>query len=102
MLRKHLRNAVIARLGGDEFAAFFPAACSEAQLRDCAKELLAAMLESFGGHKAFAGLSASIGLTLAEQPGLERDDLVRRGDVAMYEAKRLGKRRYCVYSANLE
>ena len=102
ILRKHLRNAVIARLGGDEFAAFFPAACSEAQLRDCAKELLAAMLESFGGHEAFAGLSASIGLTLAEQPGLERDDLLRRGDVAMYEAKRLGKRRYCVYSANLE
>ena len=35
-------------------------------------------------------------------PGLARDDLVRQGDVAMYEAKRLGKRRYCVYSASLE
>ena len=102
ILRKHLRDAVIARLGGDEFAAFFPESCSKALLRNCAEELLVAMDEAFDGHEAFAGLSASIGITLAEQPGLARDDLVRQGDVAMYEAKRLGKRRYCVYSASLE
>ena len=102
ILRKQLRNAVIARLGGDEFAAFFPAECSDAFLRDSAEKLLAALLEAYGGHEAFAGISASIGLTLVEQPGLARDALVRRGDVAMYEAKRLGKRRYCVYSENLE
>ena len=102
ILRRHLRKAVIARLGGDEFAAFFPSGCSEAFLRNCAEDLLAAMRENFGGHDAFAGLSSSIGLALVEQPGLARDCLVRRGDVAMYEAKRLGKRRYCVYSANLE
>ena len=63
---------------------------------------MTAMTETFGKHEAFAGLSASIGIALVEQAGLVRDDLVRRGDVAMYEAKRLGKRRYCVYSANLE
>ena len=102
VLRKHLRKAVIARLGGDEFAAFFPEGCTEAFLRTCADDLLATMAEVFGGHEAFAGLSASIGLTLVEQQGLTRDDLIRRGDVAMYEAKRLGKRRYCIYSANLE
>ena len=102
ILRKHLRDAVIARLGGDEFAAFFPESCSKALLRNCAEELLVAMDEAFDGHEAFAGLSASIGITLAEKPGLARDDLVRQGDVAMYEAKRLGKRRYCVYSASLE
>ena len=102
ILRKQLRNAVIARLGGDEFAAFFPAECSDAFLRDSAEKLLAALLEAYGGHEAFAGISASIGITLVEQTGLARDALVRRGDVAMYEAKRLGKRRYCVYSENLE
>ena len=102
ILRKHLSDAVIARLGGDEFAAFFPQACTEYFLRSSAEKLLTAMTETFGKHEAFAGLSASIGIALVEQAGLVRDDLVRRGDVAMYEAKRLGKRRYCVYSANLE
>lgn len=102
LLRKHLPGAVIARLGGDEFAAFFPEGCTEVLLRHCAEELLVAMAKAFDGHETFDGLSASIGVTLAEQPGLVRDDLVRRGDVAMYEAKRLGKRRYCVYSASLE
>ena len=102
ILRKHLSDAVIARLGGDEFAAFFPQACTDYFLRSSAEKLLTAMTETFGKHEAFAGLSASIGIALVEQAGLVRDDLVRRGDVAMYEAKRLGKRRYCVYSANLE
>ena len=102
ILRRHLRKAVLAYLGGDEFAAFFAESCTEAFLRNCAEELLAAMAEAFGGHEAFAGLSASIGIALVEQQGLTRDDLIRRGDVAMYEAKRLGKRRYCVYSENLE
>ena len=101
-LRRHLRKAVIARLGGDEFAAFFAEGCTEAFLRNCAEELLAAMTEAFDGHEAFAGLSASIGIALVEQQRLTRDELIRCGDVAMYEAKRLGKRRYCVYSENLE
>ena len=33
---------------------------------------------------------------------LSREDLVRRGDLAMYTAKRLGKRRYCFYTTSLE
>ena len=102
ILRKHLRNAVIARLGGDEFAAFFPNGCTEELLRSRAGDLLAAMVGAYEGHEAFRGLSASIGVTLVQQPGLPREELVRRGDVAMYEAKRLGKRRYCFYSASHE
>ena len=95
------RGAVIARLGGDEFAAYFPAGCTEANLCTCASDLLTAMIEAYDAHEAYQGLSASIGVALVDQ-GLSREDLVRRGDLAMYTAKRLGKRRYCFYTTSLE
>lgn len=102
LLRKHLRGTVIARLGGDEFAAYFPEGCTEENLCTCASDLLAAMVEAYDAHEAYQGLSASIGVTLVEDQGLSREDLVRRGDLAMYTAKRLGKRRYCFYTTSLE
>jgi len=102
LLRKHLRGAVIARLGGDEFAAYFPEGCTEESLCTCASDLLTSMIEAYDAHKAYQGLSASIGVALVEDPGLSREDLVRRGDLAMYTAKRLGKRRYCFYTTSLE
>ena len=102
LLRKHLRGAVIARLGGDEFAAYFPEGCTEENLRTCASDLLDAMIEAYDAHEAYQGLSASIGVALVEDQGLSREDMVRRGDLAMYTAKRLGKRRYCFYTTSLE
>lgn len=102
LLRKHLRGAVIARLGGDEFAAYFPAGCTKENLCTCARGLLASMIEAYDEHEAYQGLSASIGVALVEDQGLSREDLVRRGDLAMYTAKRLGKRRYCFYTTSLE
>ena len=102
LLRKHLRGAVIARLGGDEFAAYLPEGCTEESLRTCASDLLAAMIDAYDAHEAYQGLSASIGVALVEDQGLSREDLVRRGDLAMYTAKRLGKRGYCFYTTSLE
>ena len=102
LLRKHLRGAVIARLGGDEFAAYFPEGCTEESLCTCASDLLTSMIEAYDAHEAYQGLSASIGVALVEDQGLSREDLVRRGDLAMYTAKRLGKRRYCFYTTSLE
>ena len=102
LLRRHLRGAVIARLGGDEFAAYFPEGCTEKSLCACAGDLLAAMIDAYDAHEAYRGLSASIGVVLVQDQGLSREDLVRRGDLAMYTAKRLGKRRYCFYETSLE
>lgn len=102
LLRRHLRGALIARLGGDEFAAYFSADCTQERLSRCAGDLLAAMKDAYGAQKAFCGLSASIGIALVQDQGLSRDELMRRGDVAMYAAKRMGKKRYCVYELSLE
>lgn len=102
LLRRHLRNAVVARLGGDEFAAYFPEACTEESLCRCTGDLLAAMIDAYDAQEAFYGLSASIGVTLVQEQGLSRDDLVRRGDMAMYMAKRLGKRRCYFLATNPE
>lgn len=102
LLRRHLRGALIARLGGDEFAAYFSSDCTQESLSRYADDLLAAMNDAYEANNAFRGLSASIGIALAQEQGLARDELMRRGDVAMYAAKRLGKKRHCVYEPSLE
>lgn len=102
LLRRHLRGALIARLGGDEFAAYFGDECTQEQLGNYAGDLLAAMNDAYGAHKAFRGLSASIGIALVQDQDMPRDELMRRGDVAMYAAKRQGKKRYCFYEPILD
>ncbi|XVU22736.1 putative bifunctional diguanylate cyclase/phosphodiesterase [Actinoplanes sp. CA-054009] len=83
---------VVARLGGDEYALL---------LRGDAPATLAAIAERLrepvraGAHELV--VEASIGLAAA-RPGDTANELLRRADVAMYEAKAQGKGRQVVYT----
>jgi diguanylate cyclase (GGDEF)-like protein len=89
-------GGIVARLGGDEYAlllyqdhASTPTAIAE-HLR---RPLHAA------GHELV--VEASIGIAHA-RPGDTADELLRRADVAMYEAKGQGKGRQVVYTAAMD
>jgi diguanylate cyclase (GGDEF)-like protein len=79
---------LIGRLGGDEFVVLVagPADADEAMRR--ARLLVRALEAPFDidGHRVQIG--ASIGVTLAHEHGGDAATLVRRADLAMYEAKR--------------
>jgi EAL domain-containing protein (putative c-di-GMP-specific phosphodiesterase class I) len=47
-------------------------------------------------------VTASVGIALTDDPWLHPEELIRRADLAMYEAKRLGRDRYAVFDAFLE
>ena len=74
----------VARIGGDEFVVLCPGAATEAAAR-----ALAARIERTLGAPADGGpaLRSSTGVALSRR-GDTADDLLRRGDVAMYEVKR--------------
>lgn len=94
----------VARLGGDEFAFLLPTA-NDAQARRIAIKLLRAFEAPFvvDGHSLTVG--ASIGISVFPQHGADGSTLLRRADVAMYEAKRghrgqaLYEREYDLHSA---
>jgi diguanylate cyclase (GGDEF)-like protein len=89
-------GCLVARLGGDEYALLLRgdhAATVAAIAADLRRPLRA------GGHELV--VEASIGLAPA-RPGDTADELLRRADVAMYEAKSLGKGRHVVYHERMD
>ncbi|MDQ2892281.1 MAG: EAL domain-containing protein [Pseudomonadota bacterium] len=90
-------EAVCARLGGDEFAIYLsgdPARREEAI--PVAERLLEAINRPFQLTGCVTVVSVSIGLATLEPRGGSADHLLRRGDIALYEAKRLG-RNCCIW-----
>ncbi|MFH1552599.1 MAG: sensor domain-containing diguanylate cyclase [Candidatus Omnitrophota bacterium] len=47
-------------------------------------------------------LTISLGLAVFPIDGTEKDDLIRKADLALYQAKQAGKNRTCVYSPELK
>ena len=82
------------RLGGDEFAILLPGRGEEAAR--LAAEAIAERLA--GVHVEPAGsITISAGIATAPQDELDRDELVRRADSALYWAKEYGKNQVRVY-----
>ncbi|WP_328474992.1 EAL domain-containing protein [Actinoplanes sp. NBC_00393] len=89
-------GAVVARLGGDEYALLLPSDY-EATLAVIAEHLRRPVHAA--GHELV--VEASIGLAAA-RPGDTAEELLRRADVAMYEAKAQGKGRQVAYTDQMD
>jgi len=89
-MRTSARQAdVVWRLGGDEFAVLMPE--TDAQLADSAAKRLASSLRNV--FRGTPNVTASIGVVSCTATEANTDDLLRRADQAMYDAKRMGKDR---------
>jgi len=83
-LRQNLRGGdIIARLGGDEFVILL----TEADAR--AAEIVSSRVQS--AIRSKLQLTCSMGVITCVSPPRSVDELVRKADNLMYEAKRLGK-----------
>jgi diguanylate cyclase (GGDEF)-like protein len=86
------------RLGGDEFAVVLPGHGEEAARRVGDK-----LVRDLGGAETEHGgtVSFSAGVATFPQHGIERGELVRVADIALYWAKGEGKNRVRVYRADM-
>ncbi|WP_405906536.1 MULTISPECIES: putative bifunctional diguanylate cyclase/phosphodiesterase [unclassified Streptomyces] len=82
------RGAEAARLGGDEFAVLLPIADSTTSATRVARNLVAALGSSLDLDGLSLVLEASAGLAVFPDHALDAEGLLRRADVAMYQAKR--------------
>jgi diguanylate cyclase (GGDEF)-like protein len=88
-LRAALRRGdTLARLGGDEFAVLLQDLPDRAAAVELAARLLGALERPFVVRGVTVQLEASVGVALCPDHGLDVTTLVKRADVAMYEAKR--------------
>jgi diguanylate cyclase (GGDEF)-like protein len=91
------------RIGGDEFAVLLPATAALTEAETVARRLL----DALGAPVEIEGrelvVPASIGVaTAAVVETLAVDELLRRADVAMYQAKAQGKNRLATYTTAIE
>jgi diguanylate cyclase len=89
-LREHLRAGdVLSRLGGDEFAVLLQDTDHD-QAAEVAAKLCAAVAESFVLDGLTLHSGVSIGIALFPGDGADLSTLLRKADIAMYQAKTSG------------
>ena len=100
-------TSTIARLGGDEFVVLLndlPAQESSAreQVRRVSEQVLVALKKpsTLAGH--IQRTSASIGICLFRRNNASPKDLLKRADVAMYQAKTDGRNRFCFFNPAMQ
>ena len=94
-------DAVIGRLVGDEFTMFFPNLTGPNAAARIARAIQFALGERFDLGSQHVELGASIGIACYPDHGDTLASLLRAADVAMYHAKREGRGRAEMYSAEL-
>jgi diguanylate cyclase (GGDEF)-like protein/PAS domain S-box-containing protein len=88
----------VARLGGDEFAVVLNDVATRDDVTQAAQKILKAIEIPFGidGRELF--VTTSIGISMYPQDGDSWQVLLRRADVAMYNAKAAGKNVFHFYT----
>jgi diguanylate cyclase (GGDEF)-like protein len=94
--RLGVAHVSVARLGGDEFALLLTETPEVNDVSAVAGKLLAAFDAAFVVQGVTVHVEASVGISLYPAHGNDPDSLMRRADVAMYQAKS-GHTRYQIY-----
>ena len=97
-LRQCIRESdMVARLGGDEFVVLLGGASVSATTQ-IAEKILASVARP---HEVFGHVlrtSPSIGISLFPEDGNDADTLMRHADLAMYQAKSVGRNNFQFFS----
>jgi diguanylate cyclase (GGDEF)-like protein/PAS domain S-box-containing protein len=91
----------IARTGGDEFVIVADDVASADDASGIARKIVDSFAEPFRIGDEDLNVTASIGVCVCPQDGLEADTLIRNADTAMYRAKDAGRNRFEIFSADM-
>jgi diguanylate cyclase (GGDEF)-like protein/PAS domain S-box-containing protein len=99
-MKEALRNEdTLARIGGDEFVAVIENIQTMADCEPILERLLLAASDPVVVGGVRLEVSASIGVSIYPQDGVDADQLMRHADQAMYVAKQQGKNRYRLFDS---
>lgn len=97
LCRENLRDTdVIGRIGGEEFAIILPETDQVGALHIAERIRQSTAKYGFDiGQNQPCTFTASFGVTMMVEKDEEPDDLLKRADIALYDAKTLGRNRVC-------
>ncbi|BDI05603.1 putative bifunctional diguanylate cyclase/phosphodiesterase [Sphaerotilus microaerophilus] len=102
-LRQHVRASdTIARLGGDEFAILLDQLSPVANPEELAERLVHAIEQPYDLDGQTANIGVSIGIALAPRDGEDAVTLVKRADLALYNAKASGRGRHSFFDPAMD
>ncbi len=90
-----------ARLGGDEFAFIFSDLRSEDIITQFAQDITRVLEEPIGVEDNLLNISVSIGIITHSERECSPHELFKNADIALYEAKRTGKSRFCIFDHSM-
>lgn len=101
-LRSSIRPTdTVARLGGDEFTMLISDVFSLEDVTLVADRILQDMSQRFQIEEHEIFTTTSIGIALSTTEYAFPEDLIRDADIALYQAKALGKARYCLFQPGM-
>jgi diguanylate cyclase (GGDEF)-like protein/PAS domain S-box-containing protein len=103
---KRLRDCIresdtVARLGGDEFTVLMPDLGTAADVGVVIRKILGVFETEFIFDDAAVDCSTSIGVCMFPDDGADGEELMKKADIAMYDAKGSGKNSFQFYNAEI-
>ena len=105
-LAKRIKNIlrkddIVARIGGDEFVIILDPLKTREDAVMMAENILSVIREPIQVQNYHLNTTASIGIALYPDDGVEKSEIIKYADSAMYHAKEKGKDRYEFYTEQL-
>ena len=88
----------VARLGGDEFAILLESIDDDEEVVAVANRIVQSAREPFELGKSAVTTGLSIGIAIADGTAASAEAVMRNADLALYEAKNLGKNRHALFA----
>lgn len=95
-------SAKLARIGGDEFVIAFKELNSQKEIIESANKILNNVRMEFSKGDRTIIISGSIGIVQGDISYTSYEDLLLKGDAALYKAKERGKNQFVFYEKELE
>ncbi len=92
----------VGRLGGDEFQIILPDLDDRGKLGELANTIVQLVSQPYPIEGKRAVIGTSVGIAIAPYDGIDKDELVRSSDLALYAAKNGGRGQFRFYSADLK
>ncbi len=92
-------SALVARQGGDEFVLLWDAAPDEAAACRLAQDVVDSLCRPYQlrtGHMVVSSVSIGVAVADPDDEDIDREDLARKADLAMYRSKALGGNGFAV------